>query len=153
MKLLFIRHSLAVERDEWNGHDFDRPLTEKGKKRAKKFFKNIKKIYPKIDYIISSKALRALDTAKIMNEFYNTNFEITTKLNPGANINDLKEIINNKEGIIAIVGHEPDLSEMIKALMYAPNLKIKLRKPSLVEVEEGVLKALIQYKQYKDENA
>jgi len=33
--------------------------------------------------------------------------------------------------------------------MYAPNLKIKLQKPSLVEIEDMVLKSLLQYKHLK----
>ncbi|ACM93355.1 phosphohistidine phosphatase [Nautilia profundicola AmH] len=154
MKILFIRHSLAMERDEWTGHDFERPLTDKGMKRAKKFFKHIKKIYPEIDYIITSKALRAKQTAEILRGFYNSEvYEETPLLYPGATFNDLKQAIKNKEGIIAIVGHEPDLSNFVKELMYAPNLKLKLRKPSLIEMEEGIMKALIQYRHFKDEHA
>lgn len=151
MKLLFIRHSLAMDREVFVGNDLERPLVEKGIKRAKTFFKHIKKIYPKIDYIITSKAKRAKDTALILKEFYkDAIYEETTLLYPGANINDLKKVLKNKDGIIAVVGHEPDLSEFIKELMFAPNLKIKLKKPSLVELEDKVLKALIQYKHLKD---
>lgn len=151
MKLLFIRHSLAMDREAFVGNDLERPLVEKGIKRAKTFFKHIKKIYPQIDYIITSKAKRAKDTALILKEYYkDAIYEETTLLYPGANINDLKEVLKNKDGIIAIVGHEPDLSEFIKELMFAPNLKIKLKKPSLAELEDRVLKALIQYKHLKD---
>ena len=151
MKLLFIRHSLAMDREVFVGNDLERPLVEKGIKRAKTFFKHIKKIYPKIDYIITSKAKRAKDTALILKEFYkDAIYEETTLLYPGANINDLRKVLKNKDGIIAVIGHEPDLSEFIKELMFAPNLKIKLKKPSLVELEDKVLKALIQYKHLKD---
>ena len=151
MKLLFIRHSLAMDREAFVGNDLERPLVEKGIKRAKTFFKHIKKIYPQIDYIITSKAKRAKDTALILKEFYkDAIYEETTLLYPGANVNDLKEVLKNKDGIIAIVGHEPDLSEFIKELILTPNLKIKLKKPSLVELEDKVLKALIQYKHLKD---
>jgi phosphohistidine phosphatase len=151
MKILFIRHSLAVERDEWVGHDFDRPLEEKGIKRAKKFFKHIKQIYPHIDFIVTSKAKRALQTAKILKHYYPESvYEESTLLYPGADFNDLKEVLKSKEGVVAIIGHEPDLSEFVKNMMYAPNLKIKLRKPSLVELEDGIMKALIQYKHFKE---
>jgi len=154
MTLLFIRHSLAMEREEWTGHDFERPLTEKGIKRAKKFFKHIKKIYPEIDYIITSKAKRAKETAQILKHFYpDVTYEETSLLYPGADMVDLKQVINNKTGVVAIVGHEPDLSNFVKELMYAPNLKLKLRKPSLIEMEDGVLKALFQYRHFKDEHA
>ncbi len=149
MKLLFIRHSLAIERENFSGHDFDRPLTEKGIKRAKRLFRAIKKIY-EINYIITSTAKRALQTAEILSHFYKeASFIKTSKLLPGANIYDLKDLIKDKDGVIAIVGHEPDLSEMIKEIMHSPNLKIKLSKPSVAEMEENILKALLSYKHFK----
>ncbi len=150
MKILFIRHSLAMERNEFLGHDFDRPLTRRGVKRAFRFFNVIKIIYPKIDYIITSQALRAKQTAEVLKKFYkNANYEESSLLLPGSGINELKKILDGKSGVVAIVGHEPDLSNMIKEIMHAPNLKLKLSKPSLAEVEEGVLKGLFQYKQIK----
>ena len=150
MKYLFIRHSLAVEREKFLGHDFDRPLSERGIKRAKRFFKEIKKIYPGIDFIITSTAKRALKTAEILKDYYpKAKFITTAKLLPGARINEFQEVVLDKKGIIAIVGHQPDLEEIIKDLMYAPNLKIKLSKPSLAEIEEKTLKALISYKHLK----
>ena len=149
MKLLFIRHSLAMERDEFQGHDFDRPLVEKGVKRAKKFFKYLKDVY-EIDYILTSPAKRALQTAEILYKFYpKAEFIKTNRLLPGANINDLKVELNGKEGTVAVVGHEPDLSSMIKDIIHSPNLKIKLSKPSLAEMEDGILKVLISYRHYK----
>jgi phosphohistidine phosphatase len=154
MKLLFIRHSLAVEREEWFEHDFERPLTEKGIKRAKKFFKHIKKIYPQIDFIITSKAVRAKQTAEILKNYYeNCVFEESSLLLPGSDINDLKRLLQNKDGVVAIVGHEPDLSNYVRDLMYAPNLKLKLRKPSLIEMEDGEMKALFQYRHFKEDHA
>lgn len=149
MTFLFIRHSLAVDKEEFSGHDFDRPLTEKGIKRAKRLFRGIKKVY-EIDYIITSTAKRALQTAEILSSFYKDAIFIkTSKLLPGANVYDLKDLIKDKNGVIAIVGHEPDLSEMIKEIMYSPNLKIKLSKPSIVEIDNNILKALLSYKHFK----
>jgi len=149
MKILFIRHSLAVERDEFMGHDFQRPLTEKGKKRAKNFFKKVSKIYPKIDYIVTSTALRAKQSAEILRGFYpDAVYEETPLLLPGAGIEELKKVLKECD-VMAVVGHEPDIGNFIKELMYAPNLKLKLQKPSLVEIEDSVMKSLLQYKHLK----
>ncbi|WP_456471368.1 SixA phosphatase family protein [Caminibacter sp.] len=151
MKILFIRHSLAVNRHEFLGHDFDRPLTRRGVKRAFRFFEIMKIAYPKIDYIITSKALRAKQTAEVLRKFYkNAEYEETSLLLPGSGINELKKVLNGKDGVVAIVGHEPDLSNMIKDIMHTPNLKIKLSKPSLVELEDEILKNIFEYKQIKD---
>ena len=149
MKLLFIRHSLAVDREEFEGHDFDRPLTQKGIKRAKRLFRAIKNIY-EIEYIITSTAKRALESAEILKEFYpDAVFIKSSKLLPGANIHDLKEVLDDIQGTVAIVGHEPDLSQMIRDIMHSPNLKIKLAKPSVAEMDDNILKALLSHKHFK----
>jgi len=148
-KILFIRHSLAIEAHEFKGHDFDRPLTEKGIKRAKDFFSIIKQIYPMINYIITSKALRAKETAKILQKYYpNANYIESELLYPGANFHNFEKIIKDKKGIVAIVGHQPDLSEFISKLTDS-TCHIKLSKPSLAEVEDNTLKALFSYKHFK----
>jgi phosphohistidine phosphatase len=149
-KFLFIRHSLAIEPYEFKGHDFDRPLTEKGKIRAKEFFKAIKEIFPVINYIISSEAKRSKKTAEILKEFYeNAEFISTEELYPGATFENFKNVIKNKQGIIAIVGHQPDLTHFISKLTNS-DCNIKLSKPSLAEVEDNRLKGLFSYKHFKD---
>jgi phosphohistidine phosphatase SixA len=35
MDCVFVRHGIAVAREEWEGKDVDRPLTEKGKRRVR----------------------------------------------------------------------------------------------------------------------
>jgi len=97
MKLLFIRHSLAVDREEFIGHDFDRLLTRRGVKRAFRFFEVVKNIYPKIDYIITSKALRAKQTAEVLKRFFKeAEYEESSLLLPGSNIDDLKKSLEKK---------------------------------------------------------
>jgi phosphohistidine phosphatase len=145
--ILLIRHSLA---EDYANSDFERRLTPRGVKRAFRFFEVISKIYPDLDYIIASEAVRARQTAEVMKKFYeNAKLIVTPKLYQ-ASVEDFKEVLKDFKGKIAIVGHEPDLSDFARYLLNSPNLHIKLSKPSLVEIdEEDVLKSLIQYKQAK----
>lgn len=66
MKTLYlVRHA----KSSWNYpelSDDQRPLLEKGKKRTKKVIDYLIRKEVKVDYIISSHAVRALDTAKII---------------------------------------------------------------------------------------
>lgn len=144
MKLLLIRHSLA---EDIAPSDFERKLTNRGAKRAFRFFKMVKIIYPQIDYIISSDALRAKQTAEILKRFYKNAKFITSPSLYQADIKDFEEVLSRVKGVVAIVGHEPDLSDFVK--YKCGNVRIKLSKPSLVEIEDDVLKSLIQYKQAK----
>jgi phosphohistidine phosphatase len=145
MKLLLIRHSLA---EEIASSDFERKLTNRGAKRAFRFFEIVKIIYPQIDYIITSEALRAKQTAEILKRFYkNAEFIESAKLYQ-ADVEDFEEILSGiDKGVVAVVGHEPDLSTFVKHR--CGDVRIKLSKPSLVEIEDDVLKSLLQYKQAK----
>ncbi len=66
MKTLYIvRHA----KSSWNKVDMPdekRPLMEKGKKRTKKVIDYLLANHIKVDYIISSHAVRAHETAKIL---------------------------------------------------------------------------------------
>lgn len=154
MKLLFVRHAIALERFEWEDDDILRPLSDEGRAVARDFLKEAVKAYPKTKTIITSKAVRALQTTEILQQFVKgADIKEESILNPGADFTDLKKIIDkyrNLEGIY-IVGHEPDFSEMISALCSDTLVAMKLKKPSLAEVKlfeqyKGELRALLQPK-------
>ncbi|WP_200762358.1 SixA phosphatase family protein [Nitrosophilus alvini] len=136
MRLLFIRHAKALERFEWHKDDLLRPLSEKGAKKAEEFFKKLPKIYD-VEVIITSKATRALQTADILYEqFPNAKFITNSLLNPGSDILDLQLAIKNylEFDTIAVIGHEPDFSEMIGTLTKCRNLNIRVKKASVIEL-------------------
>jgi phosphohistidine phosphatase len=159
MKLLFIRHSIALERQEWEGDDLDRPLSEKGKKVANEFFSKIAKIYDDIEVIISSKAKRAKESAEILNTYFKVKLIEDSKLNPSATFEDfirIKEKIENKFDnikVIVFVGHEPDFSQIISKLVSSGVVNIKLSKPCVVEIEfndnHGELRSFLTPKNLK----
>lgn len=137
-RFLFIRHSVALERDEWEGDDMLRPLSKKGVKVAQDMCKKLPKIY-EIDLIVSSEAQRALQTARILKEYYpNADFIINEKLNPGCTFEHFDRLLDDLvefPEVIAFVGHEPDFSEIISEFITESYIRMRLKKPSLVEVE------------------
>ena len=137
MRLLFIRHAKAIDREEWSGSDLERPLSEHGIKKAKEFFSKLPKIYP-IDVIVSSKAKRAIQTADILKEFYpNVKYFETSRLNPGSTVLEIEELIERfrcYENVV-FVGHEPDFSLAISHLSGCDLMHIKVRKASVVCLE------------------
>jgi phosphohistidine phosphatase len=65
--LILIRHGVAIDGNLFNGSDFSRPLTDKGEDFLYSFFHQLwKKQVISPDIIITSPALRCLDTAKIL---------------------------------------------------------------------------------------
>ena len=154
MRVLFIRHAKALERSEWDGDGLLRPLSEEGIKKAEEFFAKLAKIYT-IDAIISSKALRAVQTAEILKEFFPAaKYFETARLNPGASPLAFEELIDKFRcyETIAFVGHEPDFSFAVGHLVGCEELDIRIRKAGVVELrgdEAYELEALLYPKLLK----
>src|SRR5438093_382543 len=65
MELVFLRHGLAADREEWKGTDEDRPLTAEGVDRTKEVVRGLRALKVRPDAILSSPLLRARETAEI----------------------------------------------------------------------------------------
>ncbi len=154
MRILFIRHAIAVKREEFEGEDLARPLTTKGVRRAQKAFKGLKKVYSELDLIFHSGATRSIQTAKILKKIYGkVALQKADHLNPGSDYTELVRVIKDiprESGTIAIVGHEPDLSEQITGLLLnqglsgntdeIQSLPLDLKKASCLVIEQqGVM--------------
>ena len=141
MKLLFVRHAKAMDREMFLGaNDLLRPLTEEGRKKARSAFGVLARFYQKPMAIYTSKAVRAIETAEILNEAFGGDVEMvqTPLLNPGAGIEEFKEMMIPKfdeEGCVAIVGHEPDFSFIISHLISKDDVAIDIKKASIIEVQ------------------
>jgi phosphohistidine phosphatase len=155
MKILFVRHARAETRAEFKGDDdLQRPLTPAGRKEARKAFKRIAEVYPKPEKIISSKAVRAIDTADILaNAFGVKGFEQSEELNPGCDMGKITHVLaglEKKAEWIAIVGHDPDFTELVSEITADGSLRIDFKKAACVEVDvtalnplKGELKAML----------
>lgn len=112
-KILLVRHAIAADRDDWAGHDFDRPLTEKGIEKFSKSLDGIKQLCPKITAVYSSGLLRALQTAQLLADHYSLPVVKDIALNSGNLPRDVAKFISSEmkkhEGVVAFVGHEPEL--------------------------------------------
>ena len=72
MQLLFMRHGIAAARDEAMGNDADRPLTEEGILRTQEAGAALRACGVKLDLIVASPLLRAVQTAEIVRDVYTT---------------------------------------------------------------------------------
>lgn len=148
MNIYVIRHGHAEERENWYEDDLLRPLTEKGRKRAAKAFARYFDVYKKPDIIISSAAIRALETAEILQDIIKTDVIISKNINPGADSTDYQKLIEDYKSFkyIAFVGHEPDMSEFISAATAESRLLCEFKKGSICFIKGNVLHSLVQQK-------
>lgn len=131
MDLLLIRHALAVDREDWSDDDLLRPLTQKGGKAARAFFDSLSDIVPSPDRIVTSPAVRAADTAHLLRRALRSRKPVVNPdLVPGCVPEVIVSLARNspERQVLAIVGHEPDLSVAAALLIGGPGAHIRLAK-------------------------
>ncbi len=129
MKTLFIhRHA----KSDWGNHnlsDFDRPLNERGLRDAPDMASRLLDRGESIDHIISSPALRAITTARLVSKTlaFSESRIVEDKRIYDARVRDLLQVINETDDrfkSLILFGHNPGLSELTAYLsgMEAENL-------------------------------
>jgi phosphohistidine phosphatase len=145
MKLYFLRHGLAGERDEWTGSDYDRPLTEEGKERMAHQAATMVKLGLEPDVIITSPLVRAYQTAEIVARILKRDERLIKddRLGPGFGANELAGILQAQPDAssVMLVGHEPGMSETISRLIGGGRIVCKKASLACVEISHpGSLK-------------
>lgn len=141
MQILIIRHAIAEDRETFarTGESDDRrPLTEKGRSRMRKAAAGLKRLI-EIDMVAHSPLVRAVQTAEILkSEFPATELAEVPELAPGKGAESLAHWLGfvSRKATVALVGHEPDLSEFVAWLTTgAPRSFISLKKGGAVLLE------------------
>ena len=115
--LLVIRHAKAEEPEQARlaGRDEQqRELTGEGRRKLREGVKGLKRLVQAVDLIASSPLTRALQTAEVLSEaFPDARRRQYSGLAPGVYHSELLQWINHQKGTVALVGHEPDLSQWI----------------------------------------
>jgi phosphohistidine phosphatase len=147
MNLFLLRHAKAAELEEAQvNHDRDRPLTEEGKAKMRLVAQGMKALELAFDAILTSPCLRAKQTAEITAKALGleSRVEGCPPLAPAGDPAQLVEIIrtrHNKAHSILLVGHEPNLSELVSKLTTGNlHLALDFKKASLVKLSVSVLK-------------
>lgn len=122
-ELYIIRHGLAGEHGSY-ADDRLRPLTEEGQRKTEKIAQRLAELGLEFDLIQTSSLVRARQTADILlTEGLGKSLEEFSELEPGGSftawIQWLGEwLTQHKNGVLAIVGHEPDLSRWAEQLVW-----------------------------------
>lgn len=122
MRLLLIRHAIAVEREDFErtGKDDNlRPLTGEGRKKMKQAARGLRTLAPAIDLLATSPLTRAAQTAAIVDSVYGGLDEVEIEeLSPETTPEDfLRWLRKQKVDTVAAVGHEPSLSQILGWLL------------------------------------
>jgi phosphohistidine phosphatase len=126
MRLIIIRHGPAGDKEAFakTGKDDSlRPLTPAGKKKMKRAATSLRRLFPRIDLLATSPLKRAQQTAAIVYKVYGDKPQfIELDLlsgdgqDPARFVTWLKDH-DRDDAVLAIVGHEPDLSRWASWLL------------------------------------
>lgn len=137
MNCYFLRHGIAVEPDEWQRSDDDRPLTREGIARMEREAKGIEDLSLDLDVIVTSPLLRARQTAEIVADRLKLGGGIVedARIAHGFDADSCRAILADHTDAqsIMLVGHEPTMSETIGRLIGGAS--IELKKAALAAVE------------------
>ncbi len=120
MHLYLIRHGKA-ERDSPTGRDEDRPLNERGVRQAQWLGETISRL-PKNDHpaiILSSHAVRARETAKILQACLEVELRFEDALRLGAPLDatiDFVRAVAASTEPAMLIGHNPTLEALVELL-------------------------------------
>ena len=116
MDLLIVRHAPVHSRESFEGEDELRPLTGGGRRRMRRCARGLRQLVPRIDRLAASPLVRARETADILAAAY-PDLEVTIcpALAPGHPAEELTGWLraNASAPVLAVVGHEPQTSELI----------------------------------------
>lgn len=125
-QIILVRHAKAIERQDWTGSDFDRPLTEEGEQSNQIVVNYLRLIWVKPDMIVASPSARTRMTAEaISKKFHNHNIAYNKALynedrvwpQDAMKIHlDVVHKAQSDANILMIVWHNNDLSEFASYL-------------------------------------
>jgi phosphohistidine phosphatase len=144
MRLYLVRHAIAYEHDprRWPD-DRDRPLTDAGKQKFRRAAAGLGRLVSGVELVLSSRLKRAWQTAAILEEDAGWPAAAPCEaLEPGhfsppAALAVLQPRAGT--GTVALVGHEPSLSELVSYLLAGDqtSLSVEMKKGSVACIEMG----------------
>ena len=147
MKLLLIRHAVAMDRDafaETGRPDAERPLTPDGREKMRRSAAGLALLVKPPVVLASSPLVRALETAALLaREWPDAERDVTAALSPESPHAEFIEWYrkHSARGLVAAVGHEPHLGGLASYLMTrraSPVLEFKKGGAALLEFETRI---------------
>lgn len=131
--LLVIRHAEAEDGRD----DRLRALTPEGTRKMREGAKGLAALVEKLDLLVSSPLVRAVQTADLVAEAFPQAQRLQhTGLAPGVYPSALLQWVSSHKGTVALVGHEPDLSQWIGYMVSGePRSLVQMKKGSVCALE------------------
>jgi len=133
-EIYIMRHGIATRRgSDGSFDDSKRKLTAEGREKMQKIASGLERLAVEIDWIVSSPLVRAVETAQIVADSFETKvpMDLCDALRPGEAAEKLMLFLAKQpeRKRVLLVGHEPDLSSLAARLIGAgPDANLVLKK-------------------------
>ena len=132
--LVLLRHGIAEPRQAGQDHP-DRPLTAAGRQRTQRVMAALVQRGLRLDRLLSSPYLRALQTAELALEAgLAPGLTVDERLKPGG---PLQTLLPAFDGRLGLVGHEPDLGHLACGLVGCPLGGLVLKKAGVIQLRRA----------------
>jgi phosphohistidine phosphatase len=119
VRLLLVRHAIAVERGTPGIPDDERPLTPRGVRRFREAAQGLARVLPRPELLLTSPLPRAHETALILAKAWGRIAPRSSMALVGGSLRDVAGAFGKvpKDATVALVGHEPHLSAWLGELL------------------------------------
>ena len=135
LELYLLRHADAGDSATWADSDAERPLSLKGERQAERMGRHLASLGFAPDSIVTSPKVRAAQTAAAVGLALSRAVLEDERLGGAFDIADLGALLHDAgdPGRILLVGHDPDFSDVLAALVGA--VAIPMRKGALARID------------------
>ena len=135
MLLDLLRHADAGDPEAWNRPDAERPLSDKGRKQAKRLGDHLASLGFRAEAIITSPKVRAAETAELVAAKIDGTVTSDDRLAGALDVEVIEAILGDAgdPDEAMLVGHDPDFSELLSVLCAAAG--VTMRKGALARIE------------------
>ncbi len=135
MLLDLLRHADAGDPMAWDGPEAARPISDKGRKQAKRLGDHLRSIGFETEAVITSPKLRAAQTAEIVADRIDMTVMEDERLAGSLDLETVERILRDAGDPerAMLVGHDPDFSELVSVLCAAAG--VAMRKGALARIE------------------
>ena len=135
VKVYVLRHEEAAYDYPNYAGDRGRPLTERGRRQSARTAGAIRRMGLRPDVLASSPLVRAVQTAEAVSKCVGAEVQLWTALQPERRPSEaLDKIWRSGADSIMVVGHEPHLTGLIRAMISGGGASISLKKGALAYV-------------------
>jgi phosphohistidine phosphatase len=119
MRLLLIRHAIAVPHGTPGVEEDERPLTREGARRFRKAARGLACVVARPDALLTSPLPRAFQTANLAGRAWGRMTPVKAGPLATGDVEGLADLLARQpqEATVALVGHEPHMSSLLSRLL------------------------------------